>query len=91
MAEVAAPTGESFNLSAGAVVGDPGAAFAEQSYLTYVVPAATDLELDDLFKEVEQGQSIIDSIEQRESLFFGTYPHLASSRTFSYLYSHIAR
>lgn len=64
-------TGEGFNLSAGAVVSDPAAAFAEQSHLAYVVPEATGMELEDLFKEAEQGQSIIDSIIQRESLFFG--------------------
>lgn len=85
MAEAAAAptTGENFNLGAGAVVGgavvsDPGAVFTEQSHLTYLVPAATNLELEDLFKEVEQGQSIIDSIKQRDSLFFGTRPYLLS-------------
>ncbi|KFH47912.1 hypothetical protein ACRE_011370 [Hapsidospora chrysogenum ATCC 11550] len=71
MAEAAAVAdGESLNLSGAAAAQDPAAAFAEKSHLTYVVPSATGLELEDLFKDAEQGQSIIDSIQRRESLFF---------------------
>lgn len=75
--EAAAPpaiTGDNFNLSTGPVVRDPGAVFAEQSHLAYLIPPATDLELEDLFKDIAEGSSIIDSIKQRDSLFFGM-PH----------------
>lgn len=60
------------NISTGPVVRDPGALFAEQSHLAYLIPPATDLELEDLFKNISEGSSIIDSIKQRDSLFFGT-------------------
>ncbi|KAK2612433.1 hypothetical protein QQS21_001537 [Conoideocrella luteorostrata] len=49
---------------------DPSYDFIEQSYLTYAVPARTSIDLDGAFKDAEAGQSILDSIEQRESLFF---------------------
>jgi hypothetical protein len=76
MAEAAAVAdGESLDMSAGAAAHDPATAFAEQSHLTYVVPSATGLELEDLFEDAEQGQSIIDSIQRRESLFFGMWSH----------------
>lgn len=50
---------------------DASAAFADQSHLAYFVPLASDLELEDVFKDFGQGQSVTDSIPQRESLFFG--------------------
>lgn len=45
--------------------------FLEQSYLTYVVPSRTNINLDDAFKDAGAGKPILESIEQRESLFFG--------------------
>lgn len=63
------------SLNTGHLVSDPGAVFAEQSHLAYLVPPTTDLDLEDLFKDIAEGSSIIDSIKQRDSLFFGTaYP-----------------
>ncbi|KID90354.1 hypothetical protein MGU_03059 [Metarhizium guizhouense ARSEF 977] len=44
--------------------------FLEQSYLTYVVPSRTNINLDDAFKDAGAGKPILESIEQRESLFF---------------------
>lgn len=48
-------------------------AFLEQSYLTYIVPFATNFSPEEAFRDV--GNSIegaISSIEQRDQLFFGT-------------------
>lgn len=45
--------------------------FIEQSYLTYIVPSKTNIDLDNAFKDVEAGKSLLESIEQRETLFFG--------------------
>ncbi|TWU71138.1 hypothetical protein ED733_000680 [Metarhizium rileyi] len=44
--------------------------FLEQSYLTYLVPTRTDIDLDDVFRDGGSGNSILQSIEQRESLLF---------------------
>lgn len=43
----------------------------EQSYLTYVVPSQTNIDLDKAFQDADAGKSIIDSLQQRDSLFFG--------------------
>lgn len=51
---------------------DNSGSFTDQSYLTYLVPSETDIKLDEAFKGLEQGKSILESIPQRESLFFGT-------------------
>ncbi|KPM44663.1 hypothetical protein AK830_g1883 [Neonectria ditissima] len=50
----------------------PGVAsdFAEQSQLTYLIPSESNLDLEEAFKNLETGKSILDSIEVRESLFF---------------------
>lgn len=67
---------------------DTSASFADRSHLSYLVPASTNLELEDFFKDVEQGRPVTDSVKQRESLFFGMtrpcsedqtqrYPHAA--------------
>ena len=50
---------------------DPSSIFAEQSQLTYIIPAESDLDLEKAFKEVEPGKSVLDCIDTRESLFFG--------------------
>ncbi|KHN96408.1 uncharacterized protein MAM_05697 [Metarhizium album ARSEF 1941] len=42
----------------------------EQSYLAYVVPARTELDLESVFKDVDPGKPIFESIEQRELLLF---------------------
>ncbi|KAG9249892.1 TRAPP trafficking subunit Trs65-domain-containing protein [Emericellopsis atlantica] len=49
---------------------DPGTAFAEQSHLTYLVSAATNLDLENLFGDIESGTPILESIKTRDSLFF---------------------
>jgi ABC-type uncharacterized transport system involved in gliding motility auxiliary subunit len=46
-------------------------AFVEHSYLTYIVPLATDLNLEEAFKNVEDTRSLFGSIDQRSSIFFG--------------------
>lgn len=53
---------------------DPAVSFAEKCYLSYLVPAVTDTDLDELFKDVEPGQPIIESFKTRETLFFGLFP-----------------
>lgn len=78
MAQVEAPpapavAGANIANLTGPVVRDPGAVFAEQSHLAYLIPPATNLELEDLFKNIGDGSSIIDSIKQRDSLFFGKF------------------
>lgn len=45
--------------------------FVKQSYLTYAIPATTNIDLEQAFKDVEAGKSILESIQQRDSLFFG--------------------
>jgi hypothetical protein len=52
---------------------DPGASFVQKSHLAYIVPSRTDLDLDEVFKNIEQGGSILDTIKQRDTLFFGKY------------------
>ena len=50
---------------------DASSDFVQRSYLTYLVPSKTDLDLDEAFKDLEPGKPVLDSIDQRESLFFG--------------------
>ncbi len=52
--------------------------FVENSYLTYVIPSRTSVSIEELFGDAEDSKSIFDSIEQRESLFFGACHHLNS-------------
>lgn len=52
---------------------DPSLGFAEQSHLAYLIPSTTDLDLDEAFKNVEQGQSILQALKQRETLLFGVF------------------
>ncbi|KAJ4145236.1 hypothetical protein LMH87_004091 [Akanthomyces muscarius] len=49
---------------------DNSGSFTDLSYLTYLVPSETDIDLDEAFKGLEQGKSILESIPQRETLFF---------------------
>ncbi|KAG6123551.1 hypothetical protein E4U13_005019 [Claviceps humidiphila] len=42
----------------------------EQSYLTYVVPSQTNIDLDKAFQDADAGKSILNSLQQRDSLFF---------------------
>lgn len=58
---------------------DPSLSFAEHSHLTYIFPSATNIDLEDAFKDIEAGTSVFDYIEQRESLFFGVYCYMAST------------
>jgi hypothetical protein len=55
-------------------VSNPDHSFLDKSYLTYLVPSATDLQLDEAFRNDGAGKSPIDGIEQREWLFFGRIP-----------------
>ena len=54
--------------------------FIEQAFLSYAVPAATNVDLETAFKDFDGGKSIAESITQRECLFFGTLarPHRRS-------------
>lgn len=45
--------------------------FAEGAYLSYLIPYKTNADIDDLLQEVQAGGTAPDSIQQRESLFFG--------------------
>ncbi|POR39653.1 Uncharacterized protein TPAR_00160 [Tolypocladium paradoxum] len=49
---------------------DPGSRFADNAHLTYLVPAETDLDLDRAFKDADGNKSILESMEQRDALFF---------------------
>jgi hypothetical protein len=50
---------------------DPGVDFADQSQLTYIIPSQTNLDLETLFNDGDSGDSILESIDTREFLFFG--------------------
>lgn len=45
--------------------------FVENAFLTYIIPKATNLDLEEAFKDVEDTGALLDSIERRDSLFFG--------------------
>lgn len=45
--------------------------FVENSFLSYIIPQATDLDLEELSTEASGTGSVFDSIEQRKTLFFG--------------------
>lgn len=64
------------SLAAAAAGGAKGgsSSFTDQSYLTYIIPSETNINLEEAFKGLQQGQSILESIPQRESLFFGASP-----------------
>ncbi|OAA69561.1 hypothetical protein ISF_02831 [Cordyceps fumosorosea ARSEF 2679] len=49
---------------------DNSGSFTDQSYLTYLVPLETDINLEEAFKHLDQGKPILESIPQRETLFF---------------------
>ncbi|KAF4960713.1 hypothetical protein FSARC_10392 [Fusarium sarcochroum] len=49
---------------------DPTTEFAEQSHLSYLIPEDTNLDLEAAFKDLEPGNSILDSIKRRDGLFF---------------------
>ncbi|PHH87543.1 hypothetical protein CDD83_8722 [Cordyceps sp. RAO-2017] len=51
---------------------DPSSSFVDASFLTYLVPAETDLDLDKAFEHADTASSWLASIPQRETLFFGT-------------------
>ncbi|KAF9870024.1 hypothetical protein CkaCkLH20_12504 [Colletotrichum karsti] len=44
--------------------------FIEHAFLTYIIPKATNLDLEEAFKDVEDTQAYFDNIERRENLFF---------------------
>ncbi|KAF6833731.1 hypothetical protein CPLU01_05329 [Colletotrichum plurivorum] len=44
--------------------------FVENAFLTYIIPKATNLDLEEAFKDVEDTGALLDSIERRDSLFF---------------------
>lgn len=45
--------------------------FAEQSYLSYLIPYKTNADIESLLQGARYGNSLADSIQQRESLYFG--------------------
>ncbi|KAF5027653.1 hypothetical protein F66182_214 [Fusarium sp. NRRL 66182] len=49
---------------------DPTTEFAEQSYLSYLIPEDTNLDVEAAFKDLEPGKSILDSIKRRDAVFF---------------------
>jgi len=49
-----------------------GKSFLGQSYLTYIVPFATDLKLEDALQHPDGPGKAIEQLEKREWLFFGT-------------------
>ncbi|PFH58253.1 hypothetical protein XA68_13970 [Ophiocordyceps unilateralis] len=50
--------------------------FIEQSYLTYIIPFQTDLDLKGAFDSIDVTKSFPDSVKQRESLFFDETVHV---------------
>jgi hypothetical protein len=52
---------------------DSDARFVEQSYLTYMVPSETNINLEEAFKNSEGSGSLLDAIPKRHSLFFGIH------------------
>jgi hypothetical protein len=49
-----------------------GLDLVDKSNLTYLIPRATDFDINKFFKDQNlPHESLLDSIEQRESLFFG--------------------
>lgn len=59
--------------AAAAAAKGAGSSFTDQSYLTYIIPSETNLNLEEAFKGLQQGESILESIPQRQSLFFGKH------------------
>ncbi|EGX91410.1 hypothetical protein CCM_05568 [Cordyceps militaris CM01] len=49
---------------------DTSGSFTDQSYLTYMVPSETDINLEEAFSKLQPGKSLAESIPQRETLFF---------------------
>lgn len=45
--------------------------FIESSHLSYMIPNTTNLDLEDVSQDAEDTGSLFDTIEQRESLYFG--------------------
>lgn len=54
--------------------------FIENAFLTYIIPKATNLNLEEAFKDVDDTQALFDSIERRENLFFGVFLFLQTSK-----------
>ena len=71
MADHAAVTTEHLTNLSGQQTTDPSATFVEKSHLAYMIPATTDLNLEEAFGNIESGESFLDSVQQRQSLFFG--------------------
>lgn len=61
----------------------------DSASLTYFIPLATDFDVEDAFRDagVEKGLAI-ESVECRDSLFFGTARHSTSTRPNSHLTHH---
>ena len=54
-------------------VRDADSSFLEEALLSYLLPAATDVELEDLFRNIDQSKPVLDSIPRRDAVFFGTF------------------
>lgn len=55
--------------------------FIENSHLSYIIPKATSLDLEEASQDVDGTGSLFDAIEQRQALFFG--PSLALTKSLS--------
>ncbi|GJC99676.1 hypothetical protein ColKHC_08502 [Colletotrichum higginsianum] len=49
------------------------AGFIDNAFLTYFIPEATNLDLEEAFKGVDDTKALFDSIKRRDTLYFGTF------------------
>jgi hypothetical protein len=50
---------------------DGAFSFIENSYLSYIIPRATDLDLEEVSQDLEDTGALFETIEKRQSLYFG--------------------
>lgn len=55
---------------------DSGPGFIDQAYLSYLVPSETNIDVSSVFGSIDRTKPILESIEQRETLFFGKKPNV---------------
>lgn len=58
---------------------DGAFSFIENSHLSYIVPRATNLDLEEVSQNVDDTRTLFDTIEKRQYLYFGK-PARNSSR-----------
>lgn len=49
--------------------------FIENAFLSYFIPKATNLNLEEAFRGVDDTKALFDSIARRDALFFGKSKH----------------